>query len=145
MTILSQLIEDMKASMKAQDSVRLSAIRMLISAIKYAMVDNPDLDEVGVVAILSKEAKKRRESALAYRSGGREELAKGEEFELELIAKYLPTMLTEDQVRDELLKVKDQLVTAGNIGAAMKIALPLMQGKADGGVVSKIVKDILQS
>jgi uncharacterized protein len=89
MTILMQLTDDMKAAMKAQDPARLSAIRMLISAIKYAIVDSPEMSEEVVVSILIKEAKKRREAATAYRTAGREEQAKGEEFELSVIQTYL--------------------------------------------------------
>ena len=126
--------------MKAQDSARLSAIRMLISAIKYAMVDTPEMSEEAVVAVLAKEAKKRRESVEAYRSGGREELAKAEEFELSVIQQYLPAMMSEEEVRSKLATLN---LKGMSIGDAMKLAMPVTKGKADGGVVARIVKELI--
>lgn len=143
MTILTQLTEDMKNAMRAHDSARLSAIRMLISAIKYAMVDTPDMDELAVTAVLSKEAKKRREAVVAYRDAGREEQAKAEEFELGLIEQYLPKMMSEDEVRNQLTASGAQLAAAANFGEAMKMAMTELKGKAEGGVVSKVVKEML--
>lgn len=143
MTILSQLTEDMKVAMKARDSARLSAVRMLISALKYALVDKPEMTEADEVAILTKEAKKRRESVLAYRSGGREELAKTEEFELSVIEQYLPKMMSEEEVREKLSVISSQW-TGKHMGEVMKIALGELKGQADSGTVAKVVKGILQ-
>ncbi len=140
MPILVSLTDEMKSAMKARDAARLSAIRMLISAIKYAMVDNPGLDDDGILAVLSKEAKKRREAIEAYRSAGREEQAKGEEFELAIIESYLPKKLTEDEVRSKLAKID---FSGKNMGEAMKLAMAELKGGAEGGVVSKIVKELL--
>ena len=140
MPILVSLTDEMKSAMKARDAARLSAIRMLISAIKYAMVDNPGLDDDGILAVLSKEAKKRREAIEAYRSAGREEQAKGEEFELAIIESYLPKKLTEDEVRTKLAKIN---LSGKNMGEAMKLAMAELKGGAEGGVVSRIVKELL--
>ncbi len=142
MTILSQLTEEMKVAMKARDSARLSAVRMLISALKYALVDKPEMTEADEVAILSKEAKKRRESVLAYRSGGREELAKTEEFELSVIEQYLPKMMSEEEVR-EVASSKLSDKTGLAIGDAMKLVLAELKGKADSSTVAKVVKELL--
>lgn len=142
MTILAQLTEDMKVAMKAKDSARLSAVRMLISAIKYAMVDTPEMSEEAVAIVLAKEAKKRRESIAAYRSGGREELAKAEEAELAVIQQYLPEQMSEEEVRRVITTVL-QGKTGLNIGEAMKLVLGELKGKADGGVVARIVKELL--
>lgn len=140
MTILESLTEDMKTAMKASDKASLSAIRMLISAIKYAMVDTPNISEEAVIAVLTKEAKKRRESVLAYRNAGREELAKSEEFELSVISKYLPKMMSEEEVRAKLATLD---LKGKQIGEAMKLAMAATKGQADGGVVSSIVKEIM--
>lgn len=142
MSILAKLTEEMKTAMKARDSARLSAVRMLISALKYALVDKPEMTEADEVAILTKEAKKRRESVLAYRSGGREELAKTEEFELSVIEQYLPKMMSEEEVRriaSDRLQGKSEI----NIGEAMKIILGELKGQADSAVVAKVVKELL--
>lgn len=142
MSILAKLTEEMKTAMKARDSARLSAVRMLISALKYALVDKPEMTEADEVAILTKEAKKRRESVLAYRSGGREELAITEEFELSVIEQYLPKMMSEEEVRriaSDRLQGKSEI----NIGEAMKIILGELKGQADSAVVAKVVKELL--
>ena len=134
----------MKVAMKARDSARLSAVRMLISALKYALVDKPEMTEADEVAILTKEAKKRRESVLAYRSGGREELAKTEEFELSVIEQYLPKMMSEEEVREkaqQLLSNNESRIT--NIGDAMKLVLGELKGQADSSMVAKVVKELL--
>ena len=142
MSILAKLTEEMKTAMKAHDSARLSAVRMLISALKYALVDKPEMTEADEVAILTKEAKKRRESVLAYRSGGREELAKTEEFELSVIEQYLPKMMSEEEVRriaSDRLQGKSEI----NIGEAMKMILGELKGQADSADVAKVVKELL--
>lgn len=142
MSILAKLTEEMKTAMKARDSARLSAVRMLISSLKYALVDKPEMTEADEVAILTKEAKKRRESVLAYRSGGREELAKTEEFELSVIEQYLPKMMSEEEVRriaSDRLQGKSEI----NIGEAMKIILGELKSQADSAVVAKVVKELL--
>lgn len=142
MSILQKLTDEMKVAMKARDSARLSAVRMLISSLKYAMVDKPEMTEADEVAILTKEAKKRRESVLAYRSGGREELAKTEEFELSVIEQYLPKMMSEEEVKEKLSAISAQW-TGKNIGEVMKLALAELKGQADSSVVAKVVKELL--
>ncbi len=142
--ILDSLTDSMKTAMKAGDKARLSAVRMLISSIKYALVDTPDLSEEKIIELLRKESKKRRESVEAYRSGGREELAMQEEYEVGVIAEYLPSQMSEDEVRvivEKMLNGKGLTMT--NIGEAMKLVLPELKGKADGGMVSKVVREIL--
>lgn len=134
--------------MKARDTARLSAVRMLISSLKYALVDlhaqagKPEMTEADEVAILTKEAKKRRESVLAYRSGGREELAKTEEFELSVIEQYLPKMMSEEEVRGKLSVISAQWA-GKNMGEVMKMALAELAGQADSAVVAKVVKELL--
>lgn len=142
MSILTNLQDEMKTALKAQDSRRLSAIRMLISAIKYVQVDKPDLDEAGMLAVLSKEAKKRREAIEAYTAAGRTEQAAGEQYELTLIEGYLPKQLTTEEIRAKLEAIRDQLA-GKNMGEAMKVAMAALKGQAEGGVVSGIVRELL--
>ena len=146
MGILQSLQDEMKTAMKARDQARLDALRMLVSAIKYALVDAPTLDEAGVVAVLAKEAKKRRESVEAYTAAGRTELADKEKYEVALIETYLPKMMSEVEVRTKvqaLLQTYDLGVM--NYGEVMKIAMKEVGGKADGGVVARIVKELLNN
>ena len=142
MSILTNLQDEMKTALKAQDSRRLSAIRMLISAIKYVQVDKPDLDDAGMLAVLSKEAKKRREAIEAYTAAGRTEQAAGEQYELTLIEGYLPKQLTTEEIRAKLEAIRDQLA-GKNMGEAMKVAMAALKGQAEGGVVSGIVRKLL--
>jgi len=141
--LLDTLQNDMKTAMKAGDKARLSTLRLVISAIKYAQVDNPTLDDGGMTSVLQKEAKKRREAIEAYKAAGRDDSAASEQSELEIIESYLPKMLTEEEVRKE---VEGVLATGSfpNFGAAMGAAMGKMKGRADGGVVSKIVKELYQ-
>lgn len=141
MTLLSVLQDEMKTAMKARDQARLNALRLMISSIKYAMVDAPEMSEEQVVDVLKKEAKKRRESIVAYKAGGREELASQEQYELDLIEQYLPKMMSEDEVR---AKVKEALESAkpANFGMAMNVSMKAVGKGAEGGTVSRIVKEI---
>ena len=143
MSILVDLQEEMKVAMKARDQARLDALRLMVSAIKYAQVDLPDITDEQIVEVLKKEAKKRRESILAYRQGNREELAKQEEYELGLIEEYLPKMMGEDEVR---AKVKTALEAAkpANFGMAMNAAMKVIGKDAEGGTVARIVKELFK-
>jgi uncharacterized protein YqeY len=142
MSILQKLTDEMKVAMKARDFARLSAVRMLISSLKYALVDIPEMTETDEIAVLTKEAKKRRESVLAYRAGGREELAKTEEFELSVIEQYLPKMMSEEEVRAKLSAISADWA-GKNMGEVMKLALAELKGQADSSVVAKVVKELL--
>lgn len=143
MTILDRLTEEMKAAMKAGDRARLSAIRMLISAVRYVSIDKGELSDEQVVEVLTRESKKRRESIEAYRAAGREEQAQAEEFELKIIQAYLPDMMSEEEI-----KTKAQEILFGKelpAGQAIGLVMRELKGKADGGVVAKVVKSIIES
>ena len=141
MTILNVLQDEMKAAMKAHDQARLDALRLMVSAIRYAEVDSPNLNDEQIVAVLVKEAKKRRESIVAYKAGGREELAEKEQYELSLIEEYLPKMMSEDEVRNLVKQALDEAKPA-NFGMAMNAAMKVVGKNAEGGTVSKIVKEL---
>lgn len=141
MSILTDLQDQMKTAMRSRDQARLDALRLMVSAIKYSVVDKPDLDDEGMISVLSKEAKKRRESIVAYKKAGREELAAKEQYELNLIEDYLPKMMSEDEVRE---KVKEALDSAKpeNFGMAMNVAMKVVGKGAEGAMVAKIVKEL---
>lgn len=138
-SLMSRLTDDMKASMKARDSARLSAVRMLISAIRYVSIDKGELSDEQVIEVLTREAKKRKESVVAYRGAGREDQAKAEEYELAVISEYLPTLMSEDEVRAKA----NEILSGKNLpmGQAIGLVMKELKGKADGGVVSRIVKE----
>jgi uncharacterized protein YqeY len=141
MSVLNALQDEMKAAMKAHDQARLDALRLLVSAIKYFQVDNPNMTDEQVSQVLSKEAKKRREAIEAYKAAGRTESAEKEQFELSLIESYLPKMMSEDEVR---AKVKEVIESGSfdNFGTAMNGVMKVIGKDAEGGVVAKIVKEL---
>jgi len=141
MSILVTLNEEMKKALKAQDKPRLGVLRLLISALKYAQVDHPDMNSQDEVAVLRQEAKKRRESIAAYQAGGREELAEQEQYELTLIEQYLPKQMGEEEVRAVVKGLKPKLQSCGNYGEAMKVVMRELVGKAEGAMVAKIVRE----
>jgi hypothetical protein len=143
MSILTVLQDEMKVAMKARDQARLDALRLMVSSIKYAQVDLPGITDEQIVEVLKKEAKKRRESIVAYKDGGRTELADKEQYELTLIEEYLPKMMGEDEVR---AKVKTALEAAkpANFGMAMNAAMKVIGKDAEGGMVAKVVKELFK-
>ncbi|MEI6690841.1 MAG: GatB/YqeY domain-containing protein [bacterium] len=140
MGFLITLQDEMKTAMKAGDPKRLSAIRMLVSAIRYAQIDDPTIDEDGVMAVLKKEAKKRREAVEAYTAAGRTEAAENEAYELAMIEGYLPKQLTEEDVR---AKVEATIKNGefANFGLAMNAVMKVVGKEVDGGMVARIVKE----
>lgn len=145
MTIQERLAEAMKAAMKAQDSLRLSAIRMARTAIKNAEIEaRGPLDDAGVIRVLSTLVKQRRESAEAYR-GVRPELAAKEEQELAILQEFLPAQLDEVELRAIIAAAISASGATGprDMGAVMKLVTPQTTGRADGRLVSELVKACL--
>lgn len=145
MSIQEQLNEAMKAAMKAKDSLRLSAIRMARTALKNAEIDaRKELDADAAIRVLSTLAKQRREAADAYRAT-RPELAEKEEQELAVIQEFLPAQLGEA----ELVALITQAIAASgaasmkDMGAVMKLVTPQTTGRADGKLVSDLVRKTL--
>ena len=140
MTLLDTLQDEMKSAMKSRDQARLDALRFIVSAIRYVQVDTPNLNDEQIVEVLKKEAKKRRESIVAYKAAGRDELLAKEEYELGIIEEYLPKMMSEDEVR---AKVKEALELAkpANFGLAMNAAMKAVGKEAEGSMVVRIVKE----
>lgn len=140
MSLMQRLTDDMKTAMKAGDKSRLSAIRMLVSAVRYAGIDQGEMTDDKVISVLQREAKKRREAAEAYKAGGREEAAASEQAELAVIEEYLPKMMSEEEIRNIVNRMSD--IGSKNFGDAMKMVMAECKGKADGGLVAKIVKEM---
>lgn len=143
MALKERLNQEMKQAMKARDSLRLTTIRMILTAIKNREIEKKkELDDREVTAILSTMLKQRREAADAYRKGGREELAKKEESEIEILQGFLPAQLSSAEIG----KVIDSAIEetgAGSMkemGAVMKIVSARTAGQADGKVVSEMVR-----
>jgi len=143
MDLKEQLNEAMKTAMKAKDAPRLSAIRMMKTAIINKEKEGGEaLDDQAVIAVLSTLVKQRRESALAYRENDRPELAEKEEVELGVIQEFLPAQLSEDELKEivEAAVAEAQASSMKEMGKVMKIVTAKTTGRADGKVVSEMVK-----
>lgn len=143
--LADQIHADLTAAMKARDELTVSVLRMAVAAIKEAQVAGDEvraLDDAEVVALLAKEAKRREESAAAFADGGRPERAERELAERDVLARYLPAPLTDE----ELAALVDEALADGGfdgpaqMGLAMKAAMAKVAGRADGKAVSALVK-----
>ena len=146
MTLKEQLDDAMKAAMKARDTLRLSAVRMVRAAIKNREIDaRIELDDQAVTDVITTMAKQRRESIRMYRDGNRLELAEKEELELAVLLEFLPTQLSPDEidtlVRQTILDI--QATDVKDMGRVMKAVTPLTAGKADGKAVNEAVRRLL--
>jgi uncharacterized protein YqeY len=142
-----QLRADLTTSMKARDTERSVTLRMLLSAIGTAEVagkERAELNDEQVLAVLTTEAKKRREAAVAFEDGGRAEMAAKERSELEVIVTYLPEQLTDEQVADIIKSAVEKTGAAGEgmkaMGKVMGLVSPQVKGRADGGAVAAEVR-----
>jgi uncharacterized protein YqeY len=143
MNLNEQLIEAMKTAMKAKDSLRLNAIRLIRTAIKNREIDERrELDDQEVIGVLSTLVKQRKESAQVYREGGRPELAEKEEQELAIIQEFLPTQLGEVEIRAIIEAAVNETGAASmkDMGKVMKVVTGKTLGRADGRLVSELVK-----
>ena len=142
-----QLRADLTTAMKARDKETSGTLRMIMTSIGAAEVagkDRVELSDEQVLAVLTTEAKKRREAAAAFDEGGRTEMAEKERAELAVIVTYLPEQLTAEQISDIVAKAIEQTGAAAEgpraMGKVMGIVQPQVKGRADGGAVAAAVK-----
>ncbi len=142
MSIQEQLTEAMKAAMKAKDSLRLNTVRMARTALKNAEIEaRQELDDTATIKVLSTLVKQRREAAEAYRET-RPELAEKEELELAVLQEFLPAQLTEAELVAMIAKAVAESGASSmrDMGAVMKLVTPQTTGRADGKLVSELVR-----
>jgi uncharacterized protein len=141
-----QIQDDMKTAMKAGDKVRLGVIRLMLAAIKQREIDERiELDDPQILVVLDKMLKQRRDSITQYSAAGREDLAEVERFEVEVIKGYLPTALTDAELTTLLdaAMASSGAVAMSDMGKVMAIVRPQVQGRADMGAVSAMIKQRL--
>jgi len=141
----SRLHADLTVAIKARDELRTATLRMVLSAITNEEVSGSaarQLSDDEVLKVLAREGKKRREAAEAFAAGNRPELAAREQAEGEVIDEYLPAQLSDDELRALVTQAVTQSGASGPqaMGAVMKVANPLVAGRADGGRVAAEVK-----
>ncbi|CAA6825648.1 MAG: Transamidase GatB domain protein [uncultured Thiotrichaceae bacterium] len=142
----NRITDDMKSAMRAKDKNRLQTIRLILAAIKQQEVDTrEEVSEDGVLLILDKLVKQRRDSIKQFNDAGREDLSSIEEAELLIIQEYLPTPLTEDEITTLIDEAIQQSGASGmkEMGKVMGIIKPKAQGRADMGKISGLIKSKL--
>ena len=148
MTLKAQLTEDMKTAMKAKDSETLSTIRLVNAAIKQFEVDErTEADDTKVTAIITKMIKQRKDSAKIYADAGRQDLADKEQAEIAVLQKYLPEMLSPEQIEAEVAAAIAQTGATGmgDMGKVMGVLKTQLAGKADMGAVNQVLKKLLSN
>jgi uncharacterized protein YqeY len=146
MTLRDRIREDMKAAMKARESQRLSAIRLLLAAVKQREVDErKDLSDAEVISVIEKMMKQRRDSIAQYQSANRRDLADAETFELNLLSGYLPKQMSDSELADAVRAAIAQTGarTAADMGKVMSALKAQLAGRADMAKVSALVKSKL--
>ncbi len=146
MTLTARINDDVKTAMRSKDKDRLAVLRLITAAIKQIEVDQRiTLDDDQVIAVLEKMLKQRKDSIEQFSKAGRDELVAQEAAEIEIIQQYLPEQLSEDEIRSLI----DEAVSATgaasmkDMGKVMGLLKPKLAGRADMGLVSRIIKDQL--
>ncbi len=148
MPLKDKITDDMKAAMRAKDSARLSAIRLLLAAIQQREVDERiKLSDSDVLGVIEKMLKQRRESITQYASAGRNDLADGEKFEMQVLTSYLPQQLGEAELTQAIGAALAETGAAGvkDMGKVMALLKPRLAGRADMAKVSALVKSKLST
>ena len=146
MSLKARIQDDMKAALHAKDSARLSAIRLLIAAIKQREIDERvELDDTAVTATVEKLVKQRRDAATQYEAANRPELAANERFEIEVLSAYLPEALSDaelDAAIDTAL-TESSASSPADMGRVMALLKPRLAGRADMSEASRRVREKL--
>jgi len=143
MSLKARITEDMKAAMKAKETARLGAIRLLMAAMKQREVDDRiELDDAGIVAVIEKMLKQRKDSISQYEAAGRQDLADAEKAEVQVLTAYMPAGLSSAEVSAIVAAAVTASGAAGpaDMGKVMALVKPQIAGRADMAEVSKLVK-----
>ncbi|HHX2505522.1 MULTISPECIES: GatB/YqeY domain-containing protein [Neisseria] len=146
MSLKTQLTEDMKTAMRAKDQVSLSTIRLINAAIKQFEVDErTEADDAKVISILTKMVKQRKDSAKIYTEAGRQDLADKENAEIEILNRYLPQMMSAEEIKTVVEAAIAETGASGmaDMGKVMGVLKTRLAGKADMGEVNKVLKAAL--
>ena len=146
MSLKTQLTEGMKTAMRAKDQVSLSTIRLINAAIKQFEVDErTEADDAKVISILTKMVKQRKDSAKIYTEAGRQDLADKENAEIEILNRYLPQMMSAEEIKTVVEAAIAETGASGmaDMGKVMGVLKTRLAGKADMGEVNKVLKAAL--
>jgi uncharacterized protein len=146
MSLNERITNDLTQAMKAADALSRDTLRAAKTAIKNSEITKGHaLSEEEIIDVLAKEVKQRQDSIQSFTTGNRPELAQKEQAEINVIKQYLPEQLSEDEIRSLVTAAVSQTgaTEAKDMGKVMAILMPQVRGKADGGLVSRIVKESL--
>ena len=147
MTLKEQLMADFKEAMKAKDEVAKNTISFARAAVKQYEVDNrEELDDAGIVAILAKQVKMRKDALADFEKAGRTDLVESYNAEIEILTRYLPEQLSEEKLREIVAETAAALGIEGgkqNMGKLMGPVMGKVKGLADGNAVKKVVQEFL--
>ncbi len=148
MSLKIRINEDMKTAMKARDTARLGAIRLLMAAMKQKEVDERvEMDDAAIVSVIEKMLKQRRDSITQYEAAKRQDLADAEKFEVAVLSAYMPQALSTAEVEAIVVAAvaESGAKTPAEMGKVIALVKPKVAGRADMGEVSKLVKAKLSS
>ena len=146
MSLKARITDDMKTAMKAKETAKLGAIRLLLAALKQKEVDERvELDDNAVIAVIEKLTKQRKDSVTQYEAASRQELADAEKFEIAVLGAYLPEKMSTEETNAIVLAAVAETGAKGpaDMGKLMAVLKPRLAGKADMAEVSKLVKAAL--
>lgn len=149
MGLRDQIPADLKDALRSKSTLELTVLRMLQSAIRNKEIEKnkQELTDEEVINVISSEVKKRREAAAEFEKVGRQDAADAEMAEVQVLMKYMPEQMSEEEIRAE---VKNAVAASGaggmkDLGKVMKTVMPAVKGKADGAAVNKIVREELET
>mgnify|MGYP000847469933 CR=1 FL=1 len=147
MSLKDRLMADFKESMKAKDEIRKNTVSFARAAIKQYEVDNrEELDDQGVIAVLTKQVKMRKDALSDFEKAGRTDLLEAYNKEIEILMEYLPKQLSEEEILEIVKATAAELGIEGgkqNMGKLIGAVMPKVKGVADGAVVKKLIEGIL--
>ncbi len=148
MGLKEQIPRDLKNALRNKNTLELSVLRMLQSALKNKEIDNKkeELTDEGVISVVGAEIKKRRDAVREFEKVNRPDAADQEKAEIEILMKYMPQQMSDEEIRAAVKNAIDQTQAQSmkDIGKVMKALMPVVKGKADGQVVNKVVKEELE-
>lgn len=143
MALTEKIDADLKEAMKARDENLVWTLRMLKSAIAYALIDKKELSQGDILDVISKQVKQRQDSISGFEKGNRPDLAAKEKKELQILLTYLPKQLSQQEIEVEVAKAIQE--AGAHLGQVMKILMNRLKGRADSKLISQIVNEKLSA
>lgn len=147
MSLKKQIPEDLKDALRNRRTLELNVLRMLQSAVKNQEIENKgELNDEQIIEVVSSEIKKRKDAVEEYEKVGRKDAAESEEKEIDILMKYMPEQLSENEIAEAVDSAIHQSEAKGtkDLGQVMKLVMPELKGKADGKLINRIVREKLE-